>query len=93
MGKLAKRIKDAREDLQISVRELASRLDVSPGYISRIEARGEIPSPELLCRIGAELKVQPEELLDLAKLDLLARTRDNISEKHAEALRLFRRSK
>jgi transcriptional regulator with XRE-family HTH domain len=93
MGKLAERIKGARTKQELGVRDLAARVGVTAGYISRIEGRGEIPTGDVLCRISEALKVPAEELLDLAKADLLEKTKTDISQKHAEALRLFRRGK
>jgi hypothetical protein len=48
---------------------------------------------EVLCRISEALKVPPEELFELAKADFLEKTQLDLSKKHAEALRLFRRDK
>ncbi len=93
MGKLAEKIKAERLKLKIGVREFAERLGVSPGYLSRVEVRGEIPSPELICKIGDLLGIEPEELLDLAKEDVLARTKDDLGQRHSEVLRLYRRKK
>jgi transcriptional regulator with XRE-family HTH domain len=90
MGKLADRVKAQRLQLKIGVREFAERLAVSPGYISRIEVRDEIPSPELICKIGDLLGVELEELLALAKVDVLARTKEDLNQRHTEALRLHR---
>jgi transcriptional regulator with XRE-family HTH domain len=93
MGKLAERVKAKRLQLKIGVREFAELVGVSAGYVSRVEVRGEIPSPELICKIGALLGVEPDELLDLAKDDILARTTEDLSQRHKEALRLYRRKK
>jgi transcriptional regulator with XRE-family HTH domain len=93
MGKLADKVKAKRDQLGISVREFAVRLGVSPGYVSRIEVRDEIPSPEMICKIADALEIKPEELLDLAKDDVLNRTKEDLSQKHTEALRLYRRKK
>jgi transcriptional regulator with XRE-family HTH domain len=91
MGRLADNVKAKRNQLGISVRELAAKLGVSPGYVSRIEVRNEIPSAEMLCKIADALEIKPEELLDLAKGDVLNRTKEDLSQKHAKALRLYRR--
>jgi transcriptional regulator with XRE-family HTH domain len=93
VSKLAGRIKKARTKEGLSVRDLAARVGVSPGYISRIEGRGEVPTAEVLCRLSDVLKIPAESLLAEAKADLLEKAKQDISQKHAEALRLFRRSK
>lgn len=87
------RIKQLRHDRGITVRQFADALGKSPGYVSRIEARGEIPSPELTCRIANLLGAPPEELLELARLDVLQRTDKEIKVRHEEVLSLFRKSK
>jgi transcriptional regulator with XRE-family HTH domain len=91
MGKLGKRIKDRRSDLGMSVRDLAARLRKSPGYVSRLETRGEIPSPELICALAEILDESAEDLLALSKADALQRVERQIEEKHSDALLLFRK--
>jgi transcriptional regulator with XRE-family HTH domain len=93
MGKLAERIKEARIKREIGVRELATRAGITPGYLSRIEARGEIPTGEVICRLAEALGVPPEQLLDLAKADYINKANADVSQKHKEALRLFRKGK
>ena len=93
MGKLAEKVKAERVRKDIGLREFAAQLGVSAGYVSRIEGRGEIPSPETICKIAELLNLEPEILLDLAKEDVLARTKEDLSQRHTEALRLYRRKK
>jgi hypothetical protein len=47
----------------------------------------------MICKIADALETKPEELLDLAKDDVLNRTKEDLSQKHTEALRLYRRKK
>jgi transcriptional regulator with XRE-family HTH domain len=82
-----------RQKRNLTVRALAEKLGKTPGYLSRVEAREEIPAPDLICRIAEELNETPEALLDLAKHDLMDRTKDQIERKSSEALNLFRRSR
>ena len=84
-------IRQLREQQGHSVREFAALLGKSAGYISRIEARGEIPAPELICRIAELLKGDLNEMLILAKNSQLARTEKEIDEKQASALALYRK--
>ncbi|HTU24831.1 MAG TPA: helix-turn-helix transcriptional regulator [Pirellulales bacterium] len=93
MHELGARIRELREKRKFTVRDLAEALKKTPGYISRIEARGEIPSPELLCQIAGALGAKPEELLDLAKAGQLKRTVADIERKQHDALAIFRRAK
>jgi transcriptional regulator with XRE-family HTH domain len=92
MGRFGDRLRAAREK-RFTVREFAERIGKSPGYVSRLEIRDEIPSPELLLHISQILHIDPAELLQLAKEDQLARAERVIDEKHQAALQLFRRAK
>lgn len=56
---------EIRSKQRIGVRELARRLSVNPGHLSRV-LRGAEASPELLARIGEELGVPPGKVLPLA---------------------------
>lgn len=87
------RIKGLRTAQDLSVRELAALLGRTGGYVSRIETQGEIPSPELIIRLAVTLKVTPAELLELARETVLEQTRAKVTERHAEALRLHRKSR
>jgi|HubBroStandDraft_2_1064218.scaffolds.fasta_scaffold574215_2 transcriptional regulator with XRE-family HTH domain len=90
---LGQRIRELREKRDLSVRQFASLLAKSPAYVSKVEARGEIPSPELLCQIAGLLKADLEELLALAKSSHLERTAKEIDARQAAALALFRKHK
>lgn len=93
MANFGERIRDVRNKQQLTVRVFAERVGLSPGYISRIEGRGEIPTPEVICRMSSVLGVMAEELLELAKAEMVERTTQEITQKQAEALRLFRKKK
>jgi transcriptional regulator with XRE-family HTH domain len=90
---LQQRLRDLREKAGLGLREAAKKLRISPGYLSRIEGRGEIPAPELLCRMAGEYGCDVEELLELAKQAQLKAVEQQIDSKQSEALKLFRRSK
>ncbi len=51
-----------RDELDISLRELAKRLDCSPAFISDIELGRRYPSDKVLSDIAHILKVKVEEL-------------------------------
>jgi transcriptional regulator with XRE-family HTH domain len=59
--------------------------------VSRIETRGEIPSPELLCAIADAYGIKAEELLELAKECYLGRAEREIEAKNLSALALYRK--
>jgi transcriptional regulator with XRE-family HTH domain len=78
---------------KMTVSELAERLGKTPGYISRLEVRGEKPSPDLVFRIADLLRIPPEQLVKLAKDDLLEGAEKDNDRRFAEAEVLYRRSK
>lgn len=93
MGGLGDRIHFLRDKRGLTVRALAAAVGKTPGYLSRVETRDEVPAPELICLIAEVLSERPEVLLDLAKKDLLLRTEQQIEKKSADALSLYRRSR
>lgn len=57
-------IRAQREQRGISLRELASRIEVSPATLSGIETGNTTLSVERMCRIADELQLLPHRLLD-----------------------------
>ena len=55
-------IRKRRDELDLSLRELAKRLDCSPAFISDIELGRRHPSEKVLAEIARILKVKIEEL-------------------------------
>lgn len=55
-------IRKRRDELDLSLRELAKRLDCSPAFISDIELGRRHPSEKVLIEIARILKVKVEEL-------------------------------
>ena len=79
MTTFAQRIRELRKAREWSVYDLASRLGVqSPGYVSKIEARGEIPSPEMVIKLAEVLDADVEELIDLAKEEKARELTENV---------------
>jgi transcriptional regulator with XRE-family HTH domain len=93
MDTLGRRLRELREKQGFTVRQFAGRIKKTPGYVSRIEVRGDIPSPELLCEIAGVYHISPKELLDLAKQCYLKRTECELEAKNSSALALYRREK
>ena len=91
MDTLGQRLRELRERERLTVRQFADRIQKTPGYVSRIETRGEIPSPELLCAIADVYGIKAEELLELAKHCYLGRTQREIEAKNVSALALYRK--
>ncbi len=93
MTSLNQRLRSLRKQSGLTVREFAVRIGKSPGYVSRIEGKSEIPSAELLCQIANVYEIPAEELLELAKSKQIADVKKTIEEKQASALALFRKGK
>lgn len=93
MGSLGDHIHALRRRRGLTVRALAEAIGKTAGYLSRVETRDEIPSAELICRLGDALHEKPEVLLALSKTDVLQRTATQIEKKNTEALALYRRSR
>ena len=93
MRVLGQRLRQLRLEQGSTVRELAEHIGKTAGYISRIEIRGEIPSPELLCTFAEIFSIDPEELLALAKQGQLERTERDIEARQASALSMYRKEK
>jgi transcriptional regulator with XRE-family HTH domain len=55
-------IRRRRDELDLSLRELAKRLDCSPAFISDIELGRRHPSDKVLVEIARILKVRVEDL-------------------------------
>jgi len=62
-------IRKRRDELDLSLRELAKKLDCSPAFVSDIELGRRHPSDKVLIEIAKILKVRVEEL---RKMDLRA---------------------
>ena len=62
MKAMGQHIRDLREQKDISLRELAKRLDVSAAFMSDVELGRRFPSREILTKIAKALGVTAEEL-------------------------------
>lgn len=76
-------VKRLRAESGVTVRELATRLGKSVGYIGKMEAQGEVPTPELIHKLAAVFDQDPEVLLSLAQQSLLAEAQRNILSKYS----------
>ena len=59
---LGTRIRELRLDRDISLRQLAARVEISPPFLSDIELGRRHPSKKVLARIAAEIGVSVEHL-------------------------------
>lgn len=73
-------IRKRRDELDLSLRELAKKLDCSPAFISDIELGRRHPSDRVLVEIAKILKVKVEELRNMdvrAPIDEIKRVTQN----------------
>lgn len=73
-------IRKRRDELDLSLRELAKKLDCSPAFISDIELGRRHPSDKVLIEIAKILKVKVEELRKMdvrAPIDEIKRVTQN----------------
>jgi transcriptional regulator with XRE-family HTH domain len=59
---LGQRIRELREELDLSLREMAEKIDAAPAHVSDIELGRRNPSEALLAKIAHILRVTIEEL-------------------------------
>ena len=68
--KFGERVRDLRNECELTQRELAERLDVTISYISKVENgklhHGDFPSEKFIHKLAAEFKADEDELLLLA---------------------------
>jgi transcriptional regulator with XRE-family HTH domain len=62
MGSLGRRIKDRRQELQLTVRGFAAQIGVQPPFVTDIEADRRRPGPEVLERIACVLGLPLTEI-------------------------------
>lgn len=93
MGLFADRVRECRIAQGFSVRDLGRLVNRSPGYISRLETTNEIPSAGFTIELATALKSDAEELLALARSDLMRNVDGQIAQRQQEALRLYRKGK
>ena len=86
-------IRELRRKRGWSVYDLAERIERTAGYISKIEARGEIPSPEMITALADALRTPAEGLFEIAKREKTEQAASLIERKYDEALTLYRKGK
>jgi transcriptional regulator with XRE-family HTH domain len=62
MKTLGQRIRELRENRDLSLRELAQKLDLSPAFVSDVELGRRYPSEEVLVKMAKLLGVEIEDL-------------------------------
>lgn len=82
-------IRNARMALDMTLRELARRLAVTPSYVSDIENDRRVPSEDVLGRIATELGLDPGDLV--ARAGRLGNDAEKYMRQTPAATTLFRR--
>jgi transcriptional regulator with XRE-family HTH domain len=86
---LGERIRDARLSKERGLRDLARQLEITPSYLSDIEADRRAPAEPLLREVALLLDLNIDELVDLAgRLDT---TTERYLKRTPGATMLFRR--
>ena len=89
----AQHIRTLRKKKKWSVYDLAKAIERTPGYISKIEARGEIPSPDMILKLAHALGADVETLVEVAKKEKSEEVTEVVKQKYDTAFALYRRSK
>jgi transcriptional regulator with XRE-family HTH domain len=82
---LGRVVKEARDALKLTQRELAARVDVRASHVAYIESNRRRPSLSLLRRLVEELGLDRREALFLAHPDARYLTEDSIMPANAKA--------
>lgn len=75
-----------RQHRGLTLRRVAGRVQCTAGYLSRVEKKGEIPSPWMLCQLADLYSVHASQFLRARKLALVARRAEAIEIDHLRAL-------
>lgn len=86
---LGETIRTAREAKDVSLRELARRLDLSPSYLSDIENDRRVPAEDVLRRLAGHLLLESNDLLSRA--GRLGDFTERYLREHPAAIRFARR--
>ena len=66
---------------------------ISPAYITKIEVHGEIPNPEVICKMANVLNYDVDELLKCAKQHKMDKFSNTLKKKYDKAFELYRSQK
>lgn len=88
-------IQECRKQKGWTVREFIEKLgiDLSPAYITKIEIHGEIPSPELICRMADVFGLSEKRLWETAKSNKMESISETMEAKYQKVAGLYRQKK
>lgn len=89
------KIRTYRREKGWTVKDFIERLgnDLSPAYITKIEVHGEIPSPELICKISEVFGLKEQELLESAKEIKVQQFEESLEKRYQRAAGLYKLQK
>jgi transcriptional regulator with XRE-family HTH domain len=82
-------LRDARVQADLTLRDVARKLDLAPSYLSDIENNRRVPSEEVLGRLAGELKLQSDDLM--ARAGRVGDQAERYMKQHPAVGVLFRR--
>jgi transcriptional regulator with XRE-family HTH domain len=84
-----KKVQEGRRNNGWTIRKFIEQLGIklSPSYITKIEIHGEIPSPELICKIADVLGVDRLDLLETARANKIQSFTEFLEAKYQKAVR------
>ncbi len=82
-------LREARADKNMSLRSLATRLQITPAYLSDIENDHRTPAEEVIQKLAAELSIDFDELMVRARR--FGKDAEEYIQRQPEAVRLLRR--
>jgi transcriptional regulator with XRE-family HTH domain len=88
-------IKKLRKEKSWTIKDFIEKLgsDLSQTYITKIEVYGEIPSPEVICKIAGVFNYDENKLLEYAKKNKVERFEKSLEDKYQKAVGLYRTQK
>lgn len=92
---LGERVRLFRKNNGLSAIQFIKMLDrdLSPAFITKLEVHGDIPSPELICKIADVINYPAENLLKEARESKLKDYHKSLEKKHRDTLAWYRKQK
>lgn len=80
MNNLGTKIRQIRLRKKMTIAQFIKKLrdKISPTYVTKIEVYGEIPSPDIICKIADVLDCNRTWLLNLAKEEKIQRFKEKM---------------
>jgi len=91
-------VRSFRKKNKLSAKQFIERLKeigstLSPAFITKLEVHGEVPSPDLICKLAEVIGHSPEELLKIARESKIQDYHNSLEKKYKDALSYYRQQK